>query len=189
MTAMPAVKLMTAEEFMALAPREDSARVELIEGEVVVSQPAWQHQRTCVRLLFAFEVWTRAAKGRGAVSLPLDVLLDEHNVFVPDILWYDAASTPGRDDKPPYSVPALAVEVRSPSTWRYDIGAKKAVYERRGLRELWLVDTAADVILVFRPSAAESHGFDQSLELGGGDSLTSPLLPGFTLTLDEVFAN
>ena len=51
------------------------------------------------------------------------------------------------------------------------------------------MDTAADVILVFRRSAAERRGFDQSLELGSGDSLTSPWLEGFTLTLDEVFAN
>jgi hypothetical protein len=40
------------------------------------------------------------------------------------------------------SLPDLAVEVRSPSTWRYDVGKKKATYERGGLPELWPVDTA-----------------------------------------------
>ena len=84
--------------------------------------------------------------------------------------------------------PAVGHERRSREL-DHDIGAKKAAYERRGLGELWLVDTAADVILVFRRSAAERRGFDQSLELGSGDSLTSPWLEGFTLTLDEVFAN
>ena len=44
-------------------------------------------------------------------------------------------------------MPDIAVEVRSPSTWRYDIGAKKSGYERRGLPELWLVDTRADEVL------------------------------------------
>ena len=51
------------------------------------------------------------------------------------------------------SLPDLAIEIRSPSTWRYDIGAKKSVYEREGLPELWLVDGDANVVLVFRRSA------------------------------------
>jgi Uma2 family endonuclease len=84
-------------------------------------------------------------------------------------------------------MPALAVEVRSPSTWRYDIGAKKSAYERNGLTELWLVDTSADEILVFRRSAAASPSFDVSLELGCGDTLSSPQLPGFTLALAALF--
>jgi Uma2 family endonuclease len=43
-------------------------------------------------------------------------------------------------------VPDLAVEVRSPSTWRFDIGRKKV-----------------------------------------GESLTSPLLAGFALAVEEIF--
>ena len=52
----------------------------------------------------------------------------------------------------PYPAPDLAVEVRSPSTWRFDIGRKKENYERYGVGELWLVDTAADVVFAFRRS-------------------------------------
>jgi len=84
-------------------------------------------------------------------------------------------------------IPDLAVEVRSPSTWRYDIGAKKAGYERRGLRELWLVDTAADAVLIFRRSEPGAPGFDTALELDRDQELTSPLLPGFALALAELF--
>jgi Uma2 family endonuclease len=76
--------------------------------------------------------------------------------------------------------------VRSPSTWRYDIGAKKAAYERHGLHELWLVDTAADAVLVFRRSP-ESPTFDISLELTADDELASPLLPGFALSPRTLF--
>ena len=77
--------------------------------------------------------------------------------------------------------------MRSPSTWRYDIGAKKAAYERHWLPELWLVDTAADAVLVFRRSGAAQPSFDVALELGLADSLSSSLLPGFGLSLDELF--
>lgn len=81
----------------------------------------------------------------------------------------------------------IAVEVRSPSTWRFDIGAKKAGYERRGLPELWLVDPQADGVLVFRRSSPGVPTFDVALEIGRDGQLTSPSLPGFSLALAELF--
>jgi len=119
--------------------------------------------------------------------LPLDVQLDERNVFKPDILWYADDRAPARHAEPPSPMPDLAVEVRSPSTWRYDIGAKKAAYERRGLPELWLVDTAAEAVLVFRRSKRDAPTFDVALELGVGEALASPLLPGFALAVGKLF--
>jgi hypothetical protein len=49
------------------------------------------------------------------------------------------------------------------------------------------LDTAADEIIVFRRSTPRTQMFDVSLELGRGDTLTSPLLPGYALALDEPF--
>lgn len=103
-------------------------------------------------------------------------------------MWYAEGRVPGRHDQRPYPLPDVVVEVRSPSTWRYDIGAKKAAYERGGLPELWLVDTAADVVLVFRRSSPKAATFDIALELTIEDELTSPLLPGFALPLRDLFA-
>ena len=98
-----------------------------------------------------------------------------------------AGDTAAADAGAPYPMPDLAVEVRSPSTWRYDIGAKRTGYERRGLRELWLVDTEARSVLIYRRARAASEGFDVGLEAVGSDTLTSPLLPGFALAVEEVF--
>ena len=109
-------------------------------------------------------------------------------MYEPDIVWYRHGRVPGRSAPPPYPMPDIAVEVRSPSTWRLDIGAKKANYERYGLPELWLVDTAADVVLVFRRSEPDAPSFDVSLELTTDETLTSPLLPGFSLLVGEIFA-
>lgn len=79
--------------------------------------------------------------------------------------------------------------MRSSSTWRCDIGVKKANYERYGVAELWLVDTAADVLLVFRRSQPKAPNFDVSVELTAGDTLTSPLLPSFELPARRVFGD
>ena len=84
-------------------------------------------------------------------------------------------------------MPDIGAEVRSPSTWRFDIGAKKRGYERQGLPELWLVDTEAAEIVVFRRSRAGTAEFDVALELAAGDHLESPQLSGFSLDLEELF--
>jgi Uma2 family endonuclease len=124
---------------------------------------------------------------RGAL-VDMHDLIGPRDVYGPDVLWYRDGRAPRRDDDRPYPLGDLAVEVRSPSTWRYDIGAKKSGYERAGLPELWLVDTAADEVLVFRRSERDAPQFDVAPEFERADTLTSPLLPGFALKLDAVFA-
>ena len=184
-STMAVAQRMTVAEYLE---REDLPRwTNLIDGEVVVNEPRTLHQRVMVDLLVALTLWCRAAAGRGEVTMPIDVELDEHNCFAPDVLWYRAGSRAGLPTRRPQPLPDIAVEIRSPSTWRYDIGPKKRRYEQHGLPELWLVDTDADEVLVFRRSTPRAPEFDVSLELARGDDLTSPLLPGFALPLDELF--
>ncbi len=188
MQAVAVAERMTAEQYLALEPSEsDPPRSELIDGEVVVNAPRWRHQIVARRMFAALIDWEREGPRRGQVMLPVDVQLDERNVFEPDILWYAEGRLPPSDAEPPAPIPDLTVEIRSPSTWRYDIGAKKSHYERHGLPELWLLDTAADEVLAFRRSAPGAPSFDTALELERGDTLKSPLLPGFALRVDELF--
>jgi Uma2 family endonuclease len=178
---------MSADEYLDLPYSPERRWVQLIEGELVVDNPLLLHQAVKGELEYALRSWVRRGERRGLVALPLDVRLDDRNVFGPDLLWYAEDRAPDLYAGRPYPVPDLAAEVRSPSTWRYDIGPKKTAYERAGLRELWLVDTAASEVLSFRRSTAEVRDFDVALELGHTDALTSPLLQGFALPLHELF--
>lgn len=176
----------TAEEYFALGdelPRSS----ELIDGEIVVTEPTARHQRLALHILLALSRWTEEGPGRGEVFLPLDVHLDDDHVYAPDVLWFSEAHVPEGDVAHLDAPPDLAVEVRSPSTWRFDIGVKKATYERAGLPELWLVDTRADTVLVYRRSSASAPTFDVALELGAGEHLTSPLLEGLRIDVAELF--
>jgi len=175
----------TADEYFALPPTEQ--RTQLIDGEVVVTEASIRHQRIMLEIGFLLTTWLRARPGHGEAGYPVDVHLDDRNVFAPDVWWVPEHERPTRDARRIVGPPALAVEVRSPSTWRYDVGAKKATYERLGLVELWLVDTAADVVLVYRRSSPEAGEFDVALEVAVGESLTTPLLPGFAIDLTELF--
>lgn len=188
MQGMAVAERMTAEQYLGLEPSEsDPPRSELIDGEVVVSAPGKRHQIVCFDIALALAGWARAQPGRGRVMLPVDIRIDERNVLNPDVLWYAEGRLTADSPDRPSPLPDLAVEVRSPSTWRYDVGAKKSHYERQGLPELWLVDTAAEEVLAFRRSAPSASSFDTALELARGDTLESPLLPGFALRVEELF--
>lgn len=176
---------MVAQEYYALPPVEQFT--ELIDGEVVVNQPKLPHQRIVGDLYYSLTTWARAVPGRGEAGVSVDVELDAHNVYAPDVWWTAEDHRPERDAARIEGPPDLAVEVRSPSTWRFDVGVKKATYERAGLAELWLVDTEASTVLVFRRSSSAVAGFDLSMELSVGQVLTSPLLAGFSLAVEKVF--
>jgi Uma2 family endonuclease len=178
---------MTAERFLATGD-ELPRRSQLIDGEVVVNEPSARHQDLTGWLYVELAMWTRADEARGKAWLPLDVRLAEHEVYAPDVLWLASDHLPPPGAAHLVGPPDLAVEVRSASTWRFDLGTKKRVYEQRGLHELWLVDSAADTVLVYRRSHPEADEFDVALELGAGQTLASPLLPGFAAAVGELFA-
>jgi Uma2 family endonuclease len=180
----PTAQRLTVDEYYAL-PTEGDRRTQLIGGEVVVSHPLPIHSVLQLRIGTALQSWTDARDGRGLAMLTTDVVMTEYDAYGPDIVWVSERHVPGDLEKRLPRVPDLCVEVRSPSTWRYDIGRKKSVYEASGLPELWLVDY--DAVLVFRRSAPAEPSFDVALELNREDRLASPQLPGFQLDLARLF--
>ena len=176
---------MTADEFFALG--EAPFRYQLVDGALVVNEPTLPHQFAAKNILFALDSWTRGDSGRGLASMPADFRFDDRNIYAPDVWWVGEGRKPARGDLYLRGLPDLIVEVRSPSTWHKDLGRKKLRYEAAGVAELWFVDTEADTVLVFRRSSPDCAAFDVDMELGEGDTLTSPLLPGFALPVEDVF--
>lgn len=188
MTAMQVAQRMTADEFIAAPVPEHGRPWNLVGGEVVVTDPPPVHAYVQMAILGALLRWVDSSSGSGTLFPSLDVKIDDHNVFIPDTMWYADGREPAPGDEPPSPMPDIAVEIRSRSTWRYDVGAKRAGYERAGLPELWLVDTEAQTILALRRSRRDQHDFDISQQYESGDELTSPQLPDFSIDVDAVFA-
>ena len=78
------------------------------------------------------------------------------------------------------------VEIKSPSTGARDAGVKRRLYEQFGVSEYWLVDPKAHTITVYRHGDG-GFGAPAKLEKRHGDTLMSPLFPGLTLALAEIF--
>jgi Uma2 family endonuclease len=178
--------LLTADEYLATGD-ERPRFTELINGEVIVNSPTLRHQRLSARIRYLIAVWCDAAPDRGESPDTVDAKLDTGNVFAADVIWLSSARTPKGDVPNLDGPPDLAVEVRSPSTWRFDVGTKRLTYERAGLPELWLVDSASNTILVYRRSSPTNPTFDVALEVGAGEQLTTPMMPDFVLDVGALF--
>jgi Uma2 family endonuclease len=164
---------LTADEFLA---RDYPRRTELIDGMVIFNQPGFPHQNVCALILVELVTWTRSPRGRGTATLPLNLVLADDSVLSPDLMWF---AEPLPLDLPrPDRVPELVVEVRSRSTWRYDIGRKRELYLRNGVKELWLVDPFSRSVVVYRG--------DDAYEFVDDELLTSLMLPGFAESVGEL---
>ncbi|MEM6646400.1 MAG: Uma2 family endonuclease, partial [Bacteroidota bacterium] len=83
--------------------------------------------------------------------------------------------------------PDLVVEVLSPSNRRRDEVVKRALYEKYGVEEYWIVDSEADTVRIYRLTD-DGYVEAAALTATAGDVLTSPMLPSFALPLEKLFA-
>ena len=139
------------------------------------------------RLAFEIELYLRAHPGSGEVfGVPLDVVLSDRDVVEPDLQLITADQIAILTTKNVQGAPALVVEVLSPSTRRRDLGIKRDLFDRAGVREFWIVDGGRNAVDVYRRSAAGLL-LATRLRADAGETLTTPLLPAFTLALNQLF--
>lgn len=172
---------LTYEDMVALP--DDNLNRELIGGELIVTpSPTTSHQLAVGEILFQLTLYARKHGGL-ALTSPMDVLITQHDVLQPDVLFVTAEHR-DRIRDPYIGEPLdLVVEVSSPSTRQIEHLRKRELYEGFGIREFWLVDQEARRVEVYRLG---KERFETPLLLGIDDVLTSPLMPGFELPLKPV---
>ncbi len=163
----------------------DDERYELIDGELILAPaPRISHQMiqssVAHRLLqFVYE------SGAGYVFLaPTDVALSDTDVVQPVILFVSNERARIITENDIQGAPDFVIEILSPSTARRDRGIKRALYERHGVKEYWMIDPASETVLVLLLGV---NGFEFGGEYGAGDTIRSAVLSGFTIELNEVF--
>jgi Uma2 family endonuclease len=166
---------------------DDGKRHELIDGEhYVTPSPFLRHQAIVRELLLAIGNYLRANPIGQIFGAPLDVILSRFDVVEPDILYVSKERAPDVLKEWVRGAPDLVIEIASESTRKRDETIKRALYERVGVHEYWIVDPEIDVVRVYRRNGER---FDRPIELsrGAGDVLTSVILPDFQLALDAIF--
>ncbi len=160
-------------------------RYELVEGELrVVPSPTVFHQELSKRLQFLLIRWVEERHLGKVYNAPIDVLLSEHNVVQPDLLCVLREKLEIIRKANIQGAPDLVVEILSPSTEEWDRVTKRQVYAKFGVRELWFVDPAGRSVEV----ACLTVGDLRTVQtFAAGATLTTPLLPGFVVDIDELF--
>ena len=159
----------------------DDTRYEIIDGELHVSKAThWQHQYACGQLQVALQLWNRQTGAGVAVVAPGLIFSPDDDDVIPDLVWISRERRAALLDERGHlrGAPELVVEVLSPgaANEHRDRRSKLQLYSRQGVQEYWIVDWRAHTVQVFRRGQG---ALELVATLGDGDSLTSPLLPGF----------
>ena len=180
---MGARTLLTAEQFDNY-PFEEDKRYELDEGELIeMTRPAYEHNRILALLQGELYVYFRAhGTGEALISENL-YALSPMTRRAPDLAIVLGERREGlRGAKVIGVIPDIVVEVLSPSERMGAVHRKLKQYFEAGVKEAWIVDPSSRTIEIWTGPALPER------ELAEGDSLSSPLLPGFSLGVAELFA-
>lgn len=178
---------MTYSELLKISPLDDLWH-ELIEREHVARGGATiEHQQVLQNL--AMSVWNFLEDHPigDALHRPLDVVLDERNVLQPDLFFAGTARLEIFKEENVQGAPDLVVEVVDEESRRRDERKKRAVYERFGVAEYWIVDPDALAVKVYRRDASGAFAHPLLVTAADDKTLSTPLLPGLTIDLAEVF--
>ena len=126
-----------------LATPDDGKRYEIVDGDLrVTPSPSPMHQRISRRLQRQLEDYFHGRAIGEVFDAPIDLILTNHDVFVPDLLVVsdpDLVSRRGIDGPP-----VLIVEILSPATRTQDRGVKARRYAELGVEQYWIVDRRND---------------------------------------------
>ena len=130
---------LTYEEYRLF--HEDGRRHEIIDGDHFVNPaPGTYHQRLSRRIQFAIYSQVEAHGVGEVFNAPTDVQLSDTDVVQPDLVVVLVAHVQLITPTKIKGIPDLIVEILSPSNADYDRRLKKALYERSGVPEYWVVD-------------------------------------------------
>ena len=158
---------------------------QLLDGEMILApSPSEKHQTITAQFYLALHRYvTRQGVGRLWFA-PLDVVLSDHDVVQPDILFVSNGRSDIVTEANIQGAPDLVVEILSPGTAEHDRGYKQALYSRHGVREYWLVDPEAETIEVLGESR---EGLTPLATYRSGQTLHSQLLDALTIDVQEIF--
>ena len=115
------------------------------------------------------------------------MILSNWDIVEPDLVFIAGDQGDILTDENVQGPPALVVEILSRGTRKRDEQIKRRLFERTGVREYWLADPELDLVKMFRRTADGALPQIAELSRGSGDVLTTPLLAGFELRLEELF--
>jgi Uma2 family endonuclease len=149
--------------------------VELVGGQLIVSEPQYPRHATGIRL--ANEALGRTFPGDAwQVNIQLPVALDDESEPEPDLSVVPGTARDYLAEHP--TRPALVVEVAE-SSLRFDRHDKGGLYARAGIVDYWIINLVDEVLEVHRdpaPAEGSRYGWEyRSVQRLGREAHIAPL--------------
>lgn len=130
----------TAKEVFEMLP--EGTLAEVIDNTLYMSpSPFFEHQDIISDLLTDMRLHTRATNLGKCVPAPTDVYFNDENIVQPDILFISTDRLNIIQKGRVKGVPDILIEVLSTNR-KYDLEKKKALYEKFGVKEYFVIDPA-----------------------------------------------
>jgi Uma2 family endonuclease len=167
-------------------------RLELIKGKIFTMSPApsRSHQEISISMTVKLANFLKG-KTCKVYAAPFDVRLPRssnednaiYTVVQPDICVVCDLSK--LDDRGCIGAPDIVVEILSPGNNKKELRNKYEVYEEAGVKEYWIIHPSERTFLKY--TLNDNGLFQPSRLLIAGDELTSNVLPGFLMDINEIF--
>jgi Uma2 family endonuclease len=163
----------------------DHDLTQIINGvEVMSPTPFRNHQFIILNLYDELKPFVKKNKLGSIEISPLDVILEEGmNRLQPDLFFISTANASIIQDWI-RGVPDLTIEVVSKGSLKLDTQDKKAIYEKYGVKEFWLVFPDFQAIEIFTLENGK-YVLTSFAEVKG--TVESAVLKGFTLDISNIF--
>jgi Uma2 family endonuclease len=178
---LPLQGLWTEEQYLRLTDQTNRF-IEFTEGSVeVLPMPTRKHQAISRFLFLAFLACVQRLGGT-VFYAPLRVRVAPGRFREPDLVLLLDVNDP-RNQNAFWLGADLVVEIVSPDYVERDTVLKRADYAEAGIPEYWIVNPDEETITVLKLSDGvyTAHGV-----FGRGETATSVLLTGFTVSVDAV---
>ena len=148
---------------------------ETLDGAPLVrSAPGPRHELICSRLHDGVRACVAQLPSTRLLPPRFKVQVSSRNALCPDLALVAL----------PTAKLWLAAEIIDSEDHQSDTVVKKQIYEETGLARLWMIDPRYDNVEIYHGSA---YGLVLKGILAGTQALTEKLLPGFQMSITELF--
>ncbi len=139
----------TYDDIKHLPEYPEGPLIELYKGDLFMApSPSTKHQQISLNLSVAISILVEAKDLGSLFTAPIDVILSEKNVFVPDLVFIKTENSYMISEKNISGSPDFIIEILS-SNKTNDLVKKKDIYQEFGIQEYWIVDPNEEMILKY----------------------------------------
>jgi Uma2 family endonuclease len=178
----PLQGLWSVEQYLKLS-NQTNHLIEFSDGEIEVApMPTRRHQ---LILLMLYELLKAFVRHQGGIVLvaPMRLEVRANKFREPDVMLLMRADD-ARNQDAFWLGADLVIEIVSPDDPERDTRVKRADYAEAGIPEYWIVNPLDESVTVL---ALDGDSYAEHGRFGRGVLAASALMPGFTVSVDELF--